>query len=903
MSNQIKIFQLNAGGWITNKLSIQNAIRKENIDVVLINEHGIKAGEELKITSYNVYKKNALNERRSGCAIAIRKNLEYRIREDFHSDLLSIEIDTSLGPIIIATAYIPPRVGYLHYPDYFRLFNTRKPVYFVGDLNARDSILGHRNSNKTGKALATLIKNQNANYIGPDFPTFINNRSCTSPDIILTNNHTYHNSYSEPGPPNSSDHIPIILTISSKPILIPIRKRNSYKNANWEGYRYELEQANRVDRLENVGDIEDAVGRWTRDIQQASDRFIPKVSYRAIPHPKTSPQIRQLETEYTRLRDNIYRLGPTVGRTKRIRELRTEIRQEYRRINRESWNEFVGKIDKERNKEDFWKSIKRIYGQKETREVKYLKDNDGNDIFKEDKREKIFRGYWERIFQISEEENESFDEEINRTVKRTLSENSENITTKANLNEENIITEIITAKEIKETIKSFKQKAPGNDGITKNHLMNLPQSKIIDLAKIFSTSLTLGHFPTIWKQSTMIFLPKPFKSPTNHINYRPISLLNLPAKILEKIINKRLIESIDQKNLNNQSQHGFRKDFGTDTATAIIYETIAAVKSNNFKTNVILRDISKAFDKVWHEGLIFKFLINNFHPNLTRIISSYLHNRKACIRIGNYIGPNFNLKCGVPQGGCLSPTLFNFYTHDIPQPESIFNNHIIYADDITQIISYKSEKMLKRITEREIRKVNDYERKWKINTNMNKFQIIPIGGKRKQKIEINNKPIEYSESGKSLGMIISKTGFTAHAKNRISIAKASIPKLHSLIDLSPANKRLLYLTMIRSKLLYPTIPLHTRSTNLIQKLQIVQNKCARIITKTRLIENKTNKITNKEAKLPAINEVLHNSAKSIWNKLNIDNNQELKITVIEHGERNLFKSSRKICMTDITPKF
>ena len=73
--NKIKIMQINVCGWKSNKLSIQNAIIKEDIDIVLINEHGMKLGETIKINSYNVYKTNTLNERRNGCAIEIKKDM------------------------------------------------------------------------------------------------------------------------------------------------------------------------------------------------------------------------------------------------------------------------------------------------------------------------------------------------------------------------------------------------------------------------------------------------------------------------------------------------------------------------------------------------------------------------------------------------------------------------------------------------------------------------------------------------------------------------------------------------------------------------------------------------------------------------------------------------------------
>ena len=245
---------------------------------------------------------------------------------------------------------------------------------------------------------------------------------------------------------------------------------------------------------------------------------------------------------------------------------------------------------------------------------------------------------------------------------------------------------------------------------------------------------------------------------------------------------------------------------------------------------------------------------------MIKIIASYLRNRTANIRINNYTGPSFNLNCGVPQGGCLSPNLFNYYNHDIPDPISLYSENIIHADDITQIISQKSQRVLTKQTEKEINNINEYEKKWKINTNMKKFQIIAIDGKRTNKVKVNGKEIEYSNRGTSLGTIITNKGFSSHATSRIAIAKATIPKLYSLKDLSKENKKLLYITMTRSKLLYPTIPLQTSSDSNKKKMQIIQNKAARLITNRRLREHKTNKQVNEEADLPAINIILQDRA-------------------------------------------
>lgn len=96
---------------------------------------------------------------------------------------------------------------------------------------------------------------------------------------------------------------------------------------------------------------------------------------------------------------------------------------------------------------------------------------------------------------------------------------------------------------MRNTLKSIKQKAPGNSGTTKKHLIDMAKN----LNYIFNHSIAIKYFPEIFKQSVMIFLPKANKSPYHHMNYRPILLLEVPAKLLEKMINRRLLTLIEIK--------------------------------------------------------------------------------------------------------------------------------------------------------------------------------------------------------------------------------------------------------------------------------------------------------------------------------------------------------------------
>lgn len=228
----VKIIQHNVRNWKKDKYALNNIYQKEDPEIILINSHGMKNNETIKIYNYEVYSRNGLNEHSSGISIAIKRGIQYKINESYESDFLSVTLETTLGPIAIATAYVPFRIGFIHYPDFYKFFKQKIPAYFLGDTNARHPLLGHNSENQMGKQIATLINRGHATHIGPHFPTFITHRSKTTPDIILSNSLACYNHHAEPGPATPSDHIPVMFKISSSPIQIEIKPRLNFKKAN-----------------------------------------------------------------------------------------------------------------------------------------------------------------------------------------------------------------------------------------------------------------------------------------------------------------------------------------------------------------------------------------------------------------------------------------------------------------------------------------------------------------------------------------------------------------------------------------------------------------------------------------------------------------------------------------------
>jgi hypothetical protein len=346
--------------------------------------------------------------------------------------------------------------------------------------------------------------------------------------------------------------------------------------------------------------------------------------------------------------------------------------------------------------------------------------------------------------------------------------------------------------------------------------------------------------------------------------------------------------------LQHPFQHGFRKNRGTNTALGLFCEILATNTSNNARTNVVLRDISRAFDRVWHDGLRQKMLNYQLPGYLKRIINSYITNRKTQIRINEFLGPVFPVDSGVPQGGSLSPSLLTFYTQDLPQPLGYFNYNLLYADDITQIINYKgSERLLAIKTAQEIKHINDYEYKWRIKTNSDKFQIIPIMKRKNVPIKIDDKEYGFHYSGKVLGLNFSNNGYHKHVKERVSKANNVLSTLYRFRNLSQKNKKKLCNAYVRSVLSYPPIPLHTLSKTSLKSLQNIQNKAVRFILGISLLDHVPTHTAHTLTEIEALNIYLHKQANNIWKKLDaiIDDTTKAKLVIGEKCNKS-FQSSR-----------
>lgn len=233
--------------------------------------------------------------------------------------------------------------------------------------------------------------------------------------------------------------------------------------------------------------------------------------------------------------------------------------------------------------------------------------------------------------------------------------------------------------------------APGEDGITNKFIKANKRNLLMPLTHICNLSLTEGKFPSEWKSATVIPIFKS-GSKSDPCNYRPISLLSCFSKILEKMVNKRLTDFLEEKNLLSDRQFGFRRGKSCQDAVSLLTNVISEHLDNKKACIGVFLDLAKAFDTVSIPILVRKLELFGIRGVALDWFVSYLTGRSQSTRVIDQSSDPRSIEFGVPQGSVLGPTLFIVYINDIIHSNLDQADIICYADDTAIIFSGPSWK-------------------------------------------------------------------------------------------------------------------------------------------------------------------------------------------------------------------
>ena len=355
-------------------------------------------------------------------------------------------------------------------------------------------------------------------------------------------------------------------------------------------------------------------------------------------------------------------------------------------------------------------------------------------------------------------------------------------------------------------------KASGPDCIPVVVLKNCEPERSYILAKLFNKCLKESCFPDCWKVSSVVPMFKNVGERSTAKNYCPVSLLSVVSKVFEKLVNNRIVDHLEKCGLFSDFQYGFRSSrltadlltkkcgffsdfqygFRSSRLTAdlltVVSHRIARAFNRSGATQAVALDISKAFNRVWHAGLLHKLKSYGISGHIFGLISSFLSNRRLRVVLDGKYSQEDPVNSGVPEGSILGPTLFLLYINDLP--DDVICNIAIYADDSTlyskcnQASDLWQQLELASELEFDLQDTVIWGRKWLVDFNAGKTQLVPFDRFKNTgviDVKMDGSVLEAKTSFKMLGLTFSsKLDWGSYI---VSIAKTASKKIGALFFL------------------------------------------------------------------------------------------------------------------------
>ena len=392
---------------------------------------------------------------------------------------------------------------------------------------------------------------------------------------------------------------------------------------------------------------------------------------------------------------------------------------------------------------------------------------------------------------------------------------------------------IVTEQDVKDQLSNLNSNKPGGpDEIMPRLVKTFNTNLIKPLTLLFNRSLQLGQVPNQWKLANVCAIFKNQGSENDPSNYRPISITSCIGKILEKIIFKYLYNYLQENNILTKFQSGFRPKDSTVNQLLEIYHTIIENLDKNKDIKFIFCDVSKAFDKVWHKGLLHKLQKYGITGNLLKWMNSYLSGRQQRVKNEGFYSTWSTTNAGVPQGSVLGPYLFLLYINDIT--ENIRTNIRLFADDTSLYAVIENEDSVHLLNE-DLREIARWANTWLIILNPTKTKSMTFTRKKETnwpEAKFNNITIHDEKTHTHLGITFSSDAtWDEHIQ---SIYKKTAYRLNIMrmlkYDLDRKSLNRFYISFIRPMLEYGNILWDNCTKQQSDLLESIQLDAARIIT-------------------------------------------------------------------------
>ena len=685
--------QWNPRGIKNKRIEAQILMDRCKAQVFCIGESKIPPHEDFIFAGYEVFLKNKElnpgNNAHGGVAILARKEvapIPVKIKTNFQAVAISVKLHKR---ITIVSIYIPPGVsGDFTEGELEKLIDQLpKPYMILGDFNAHNTLWFGKKVNGRGTIIENVLMKKKSYFLDQDHDTYVDTRggemssshidlSICSLDLLQDFEWGVYDDLMR------SDHFPIWIRSGrkSRPQRYP---KWIMEKADWHKFQEEAVPKMNINEFDSANEA----NRYVTDLLvDAAKQSIPKTSglgrdYSAIWFNKECYEAK------TKRQEAFYKWRMGLGSRGAWQKEVAVAHKVFRRVKRRSWRDFIEGINGNDKVGDLWRKIRLLRNTYTNKGVSTLR----------------VRG---RIIDDPGE----IAEVIARTIEDVSSETScspeflryrqraerKKIKFSSSRNEPYNVP--ITRAELDAALSGLKNdSSPGPDEIHNRMLKNLPEEAKEMLLQFLNKIFLEGEFPEEWRLAHVIPLLKDGKDPLDPESYRPISLTSCLCKLLEKILDVRLMWFLEQQQVIDLAQCGGLRGKGTvDCLVALENEIHEAFLKNRLLVALFL-DLEKAYQTAWQYLVMRELYDAGLRGNLGKFISEFMRDRKFQVRVGNRVSLVHNLDLGVPQGSVLSVKLFLIAVNTVIKfiPNTI--SRAIYVDDFRLSIAVQELESAKRV--------------------------------------------------------------------------------------------------------------------------------------------------------------------------------------------------------------
>jgi endonuclease/exonuclease/phosphatase family metal-dependent hydrolase len=900
----LKSFNWNSHS-IKPKLNELSKFTEDNkIDIIFLSETWLKDSDTFYLPLFDCYR---ADRPRGGVALLIRKAIPHtftRKNSLNYAESVSVKVLDST-PFTVTSIYCSPATSKAQAANFYEsVLTIEGPHIIAGDFNAKHVNWNNTHNCTRGKSLIEICSRMGFKTHSPDNPTTYPPTGPPSTlDIVLSKQ---VNGISDLTTLNelSSDHLPVVFEIPFNNSVPKDEKILNFKKADWKKFKLELDVSsfallNSPLDLKSTEGIDDFIGSVNFSILKATKSAVPlKSQYKPL---KTYSEKLNFLIRHRNQYRNAYKRSLNPSYKSMVSQLNKLIRKETCELKNNAFNERLSELCVQNN--SLWQFTKTLKNKK--RIIPPLKRADNTSAYSNDEKAEAFAKSFLQSHLITADGVTKNDARVKRSIvklKKDLSARSdvENTVLNAPRGSASSVEEapvsiaqenaedmrpvtgqqqhfLFHDSDLLEIIKHLNvKKASGPDDISNRVLKNLPITTIKLLTKIFNACMKISYFPLVWKIGKIIPIAKPNGDSSDPKCYRPISLLSNIGKIFERLILEKLQSFEALNKIFIKQQFGFRSEHSTVHQVLRITEDAALGFNNNKSTGLVTLDLEKAFDSVWHDGLLHKLSELKTPLPLLGIISSYLNERQSFVVVEGKSSSKFTVPAGVPQGSILSPHLFNIFINDIPLPKGC--EIAIYADDTAIFCkcSWKNAKGIKNLLCTSLYSVSKFFESWriKINASKTKFIVFSKSTAVRKKLALcppshQNEIFQWQDCITYLGVDLDhKLLFRNHIEKVVNKANGAIRTLYCIIkrnsQASEHSKISVYRSVIRPIMTYACIIFNNCAKTHLNKLQVVQNKCLRMILNADFYDRNVD--LHDRARIPTIRNFIDKLTKNFYER-------------------------------------